>query len=76
MERPELFTLEHVSLVVDGRRILDRVDEHLHEGVATAIAGPSGSGKSTLLRLLNRLAEPTEGRVLFQGAGDGAVPFT
>ncbi len=67
MERPELFTLEHVSLVVDGRRILDRVDEHLHEGVATAIAGPSGSGKSTLLRLLNRLAEPTEGRVLFHG---------
>jgi putative ABC transport system ATP-binding protein len=67
VERPELFTLEHVSLVVDGRRILDDVDEHLHDGVATAVAGPSGSGKSTLLRLLNRLAEPTAGRVLFRG---------
>jgi putative ABC transport system ATP-binding protein len=65
--RPELFTLDDVSLVVDGRRLLDHVDEHLHEGVVTAIAGPSGSGKSTLLRLLNRLAEPTEGRVLFRG---------
>ncbi|HEY5136032.1 MAG TPA: ATP-binding cassette domain-containing protein [Candidatus Nanopelagicales bacterium] len=67
MHRPELFTLDDVSLEIDGRRILDGVDEHLHDGVATAIAGPSGSGKSTLLRLLNRLAEPTSGRVLFRG---------
>jgi putative ABC transport system ATP-binding protein len=29
--------------------------------------GPSGAGKSTLLRLLNRLADPEEGRVLFDG---------
>jgi putative ABC transport system ATP-binding protein len=67
VDRPELFTLEDVSVVVDGRRILDGVDEHVHDGVATAIAGPSGSGKTTLLRLLNRLAEPTSGRVLFRG---------
>jgi putative ABC transport system ATP-binding protein len=65
--RAELFTLEDVSLVIDGRRILDGIDEHLHDGVVTAVAGPSGSGKSTLLRLLNRLAEPTSGRVLFRG---------
>jgi putative ABC transport system ATP-binding protein len=34
---------------------------------ATAVLGPSGCGKSTLLRLLNRLADPDEGRVRFQG---------
>jgi putative ABC transport system ATP-binding protein len=63
----ELFVLDDVSLDIGGRRILDRLDAHLHDGVATAVAGPSGSGKSTLLRLLNRLADPTSGRVLFRG---------
>jgi putative ABC transport system ATP-binding protein len=63
----ELFVLDDVSLDIGGRRILDHLDAHLHDGVATAVAGPSGSGKSTLLRLLNRLADPTSGRVLFRG---------
>jgi putative ABC transport system ATP-binding protein len=64
---PELFALEDVSLEVEGRLLLDSLDEHLHAGAVTAICGPSGSGKSTLLRLLNRLSEPTSGRVLFHG---------
>ncbi len=63
----ELFALEHVRLRFGDRLVLDDVDEHLHAHVVTAIAGPSGSGKSTLLRLLNRLEEPSEGRVLFHG---------
>jgi putative ABC transport system ATP-binding protein len=67
VETPELFTLEHVSLEIDGRRLLDDVDEHLHDGTVTAVCGPSGSGKSTLLRLFNRLTDPTSGRVLFRG---------
>src|SRR5205807_769850 len=33
----------------------------------TAMVGPSGAGKSTLLRLLNRLDDPDEGEVLFDG---------
>ncbi|MDQ1370009.1 MAG: UDP-glucose/iron transport system ATP-binding protein [Acidimicrobiaceae bacterium] len=33
----------------------------------TAIVGPSGAGKTTLLRLLNRLDDPDEGVVLFEG---------
>ena len=67
MTTAALFDLEDASLVIDGRRILDRIDAHIHAGAATAIAGPSGSGKSTLLRLLNRLTDPTSGRVLFHG---------
>jgi putative ABC transport system ATP-binding protein len=64
---PELFTLDDVGFAVDGRVILDSVSDHIHEGHVTAIVGASGSGKSTLLRLLNRLEEPTSGRVLFRG---------
>jgi putative ABC transport system ATP-binding protein len=33
----------------------------------TALVGPSGAGKTTLLRLLNRLDDPDEGVVLFEG---------
>ncbi|MCZ3387239.1 MAG: ATP-binding cassette domain-containing protein [Actinomycetia bacterium] len=64
---PELFTLDVVTFVAGGRPILDGVSDHIHEGHVTAIVGPSGSGKSTLLRMLNRLEEPTSGRISFRG---------
>lgn len=36
-------------------------------GEMVGVIGSSGAGKSTMLRLLNRLIEPTSGKVLFQG---------
>ena len=63
----DLFTLEAVVVEIGGRRVVDDLTDHIHEGHATALVGPSGSGKTTVLRLLNRLAEPTSGRVLFRG---------
>jgi len=62
---PVLFELRDVSLSRGGRRILESVEGEIPAG-ATAIVGPSGAGKSTLLRLLNRLADPDEGRVLYR----------
>jgi phosphonate transport system ATP-binding protein len=46
--------LKDVSLTVAGRGM-------------TAIIGPSGTGKSTLIRCINRLVDPTAGKILFRG---------
>lgn len=62
-----MLVVESVSVVRGGRRVLDGVTASFAVGRCTAVAGPSGSGKSTLLRLLDRLEEPTEGRVLLHG---------
>ena len=61
-----LFEVSNVSLVRGGRRVLGGFNAQLPEG-ASCVSGPSGSGKSTLLRLLNRLADPDSGQVLYRG---------
>lgn len=61
-----LFDLEDVDYARGGKPVLRHLSAGLREG-ATCVAGPSGSGKSTLLRLLNRLADPDSGRVLYRG---------
>src|SRR5699024_7939410 len=43
------------------------VSLEINEGETFVLMGLSGSGKSTLLRLLNRLHEPTAGKVLVNG---------
>ena len=61
-----LFELHDVTATRSGTPVLHDLSARLAEG-ATCVAGPSGSGKSTLLRLLNRLADPERGRVLYRG---------
>ena len=46
---------------------LDGVDLEVRRGETLCLIGTSGSGKTTLLRLVNRLLEPTRGRVLVDG---------
>jgi putative ABC transport system ATP-binding protein len=61
-----LFELEDVTYSRSGKVVLRDVSARLPIG-ASCVVGPSGSGKSTLLRLLNRLADPDAGRVLYEG---------
>ena len=46
---------------------VDGVSLDIPAGGFVALVGESGSGKSTLLKTVNRLVEPSEGRVLFEG---------
>lgn len=56
-----------VSRVIDGHRIVDRIDLTIEPGGLTVILGPNGSGKTTLLHLLAGLTRPSEGQVLLDG---------
>jgi peptide/nickel transport system ATP-binding protein len=48
-------------------KAVDNIDLYIKEGEILSLVGESGSGKSTTGRLLIRLLEPTEGRIIFQG---------
>ena len=47
--------------------VIKGVDLHVKTGEVVCIIGPSGSGKSTVLRCINRLEEPTSGRIIVDG---------
>jgi phosphonate transport system ATP-binding protein len=50
-----------------GTQALTNVSFSVKPGEFLAIIGLSGSGKSTLLRCINRLIEPTEGQIIWNG---------
>lgn len=47
--------------------VLNGIDINVEKGEIIAIIGPSGSGKSTFLRCINRLEEPTNGKIFIDG---------
>ena len=47
--------------------VLKGIDINIEKGEIIAIIGPSGSGKSTFLRCINRLEEPSEGKIFIDG---------
>jgi polar amino acid transport system ATP-binding protein len=47
--------------------VLRGIDLAIATGEVVCLVGPSGSGKSTLLRCVNRLEQPTGGRILIDG---------
>ncbi|HUQ63617.1 MAG TPA: ATP-binding cassette domain-containing protein [Acidimicrobiales bacterium] len=60
---------EYVDVRVDGDHgpIVSGFSARIPLKGLTAVVGPSGAGKTTLLRLLNRLDDPDDGTVLFEG---------
>ncbi len=50
-----------------GDKALKAVDLEIPKGQVLALIGPSGAGKSTLIRCINRLVEPSSGKVQLNG---------
>jgi ATP-binding cassette subfamily B protein len=55
------------SADADGPRALDDLSFTIEPGERVALVGPSGGGKSTVTYLLQRLLDPTSGRILLDG---------
>jgi phosphonate transport system ATP-binding protein len=55
------------------KRAVDRASLTIGEGEMVGIIGRSGAGKSTLLRLINRLIDPSEGKILCDGIDVSAL---
>ncbi len=63
-----MLKIEHLTKIYeDGTRALHDVSLEVPDGQFLVIIGLSGSGKSTLLRCINRLVEPTSGKIWLDG---------
>jgi len=60
---------ENVSFAYPGsnRNALSNISIQIRPGESLALVGENGSGKTTLIKLMTRLYEPTEGRILLDG---------
>ncbi|WP_242394904.1 ATP-binding cassette domain-containing protein [Anaeromyxobacter oryzisoli] len=67
--RAPLFTLRAVTVLVEGRPVLDGIDWTVRRGERWCVLGPNGAGKSTLLRLLAGEEQPARGAIDRLGLG-------
>jgi len=62
-----MIRLEGVTKRYGERLAVDGLSLEVAEGEVCVLIGPSGCGKTTTLRMINRLIEPTSGRILVDG---------
>jgi len=60
----------------DGTVAVDGLDVEAASGEITVLVGPSGCGKTTSLRMVNRMVEPTAGRILLGDRDTATIPLT
>jgi osmoprotectant transport system ATP-binding protein len=60
-------SFESVTYAIRSRTVLDAVNFAVERGETLVLLGRSGSGKTTALRLVNRLLEPTGGKIYLEG---------
>jgi len=60
-------TIRNLTKRFGDTTAVDRVSLEVNSGSFVGVIGRSGAGKSTLLRMINRLNEPTQGSIEFDG---------
>jgi phosphonate transport system ATP-binding protein len=68
-----MLKLQNLSKHFGKVKAVDQVNLTIQSGQMVGIIGRSGAGKSTLLRLINRLIDPTSGKIEFDGADIGQL---
>lgn len=63
----QLLTIRNLTKRFGDNTAVDRVSLEVNSGSFVGVIGRSGAGKSTLLRMINRLNEPTQGSIEFDG---------
>ncbi len=59
---------ENIGIKIDNHWVLHDISLHVPAGSVVAFVGPTGCGKTLLMNLLARVMDPTEGRVMIDGA--------
>ena len=62
-----MLKLSNVTRRFNDKAAVSDVDLEIEPGMFVGIIGRSGAGKSTLLRMINRLVEPSEGKISWNG---------
>lgn len=63
-----MIEFENVTKVYpDGTLAIENVTFNVEKGTTTVLVGPSGCGKTTTMKLVNRLEDPSEGTVYYDG---------
>jgi osmoprotectant transport system ATP-binding protein len=64
-----MIRLEHLTKVFPNQNepAVDDLSMDIYEGEIVVLVGPSGCGKTTTMKMINRLIEPSSGRIFLQG---------
>ncbi|WP_012181820.1 betaine/proline/choline family ABC transporter ATP-binding protein [Salinispora arenicola] len=69
MSRDVMIDLQQVSKFYRGQKapVVENMSMTIHRGEIVVLVGPSGCGKTTTMKMINRLIEPSSGRILIDG---------
>lgn len=68
-DRKVMIRLEGLTKRYPGQseNAVDALDLEIYEGEIVVLVGPSGCGKTTTMKMINRIIEPTDGRIILAG---------